>query len=262
MEITVKKLSLYILAVTLIITIGGCIQKDTTSISNETPVTKNNPVPSQKIAEIMDYKISGDSMGPYILVNVSFKKLPITVYLLDEYGGILDSKTVKNVRELPIRLYLGGQINIFNEWDVIQVRYNGQITDERKIFIRGPEVKILKVYSWYFRKLYFGKSGEACSFDDVRILVKNDGNAPAYVKTIKIIGNDMELISSVNTEYPIPPNETKTLSSGSAFFKRVDNQGTYAILPKGLTFDSATLQLLDPKGEILASTTVSFKVTC
>ena len=32
-------------------------------------------------------------------------------------------------------------------------------------------------------------------------------------------------------------NETKTLSSGSAFFKRIDNQGTYAILPKGLTFE-------------------------
>ncbi len=257
-EITVKKLSLYILAVTLIITIGGCIQKDTTSISNETPVTKNNPVPSQKIAEIMDYKISGDSMGPYILVNVSFKKLPITVYLLDEYGGILDSKTVKNVRELPIRLYLGRQINIFNEWDVIQVRYNGQTTDERKIFIRGPEVKILKVYSWYF-----SKSGEeTCLFDDVRILVKNDGDAPAYIK-IRIIGNDMELISGGDIcGCPVLPNETKTLSSSAGFFKRIDNQGTYAFLPKGLTFDNATLQLLGPKGEILASTTVSFKVTC
>ena len=123
-KITAKKLSLYILAVIFIITIGGCIQKDTTSVLNETPVTKNNSIQSQKIAAIMDYKISGDSTGPYILVNVSFKKLPITVYLIDEYGSILDSKTVKNVRELPIRLYLGRQINIFNEWDVIQVRYN------------------------------------------------------------------------------------------------------------------------------------------
>jgi len=259
MKIKAKsKVGLYILILTLIIAFEGCIQEKTTNISKETLIVENTSISGQKIAKIIDYKITGDSSGSYIFVNISFKKLPITVHLLDEYGGIIDSKTVKNIRELPIKLYLSGHINIFNESNIIRVTYNGQIADERKIFIHGPKIEILKVYDWDFDKF-----GEACLLKDVKIIVKNNGDAPAYIKSIKLIGNNMELGSSISMyEYPILPNETKILSASGEFYKRIDSQGTYATLPEGLTFDNATLQLLGPKGEILASTTVSFKVKC
>ena len=155
-------------------------------------------------------------------------------------------------------MYLGGHVNIFNESDIIRIVYNGQIVDEMRVPIHGPKVEILKVYNWYFDRF-----GKGCLLKDVRIIVKNDGDAPAYVESIKLIKSDTKLISWVSMhEYPILPNETKTLSASAEFYKIVNNQGTLVALPKGLLLDNATLQLIGPKGEILASTIVSLEVKC
>ncbi len=183
---------MYVLILLLSTTLGECVQERMSNTLEKTPIVETTPFSSEKTAEIVDYKITG-SIAPYVVVNVSFKKLPITVYLLDQYGGILSSKTVENIRELPIRLPLSkSSMNIFNETDVIRVVYNGQVVDERKIFIRGPKVEILKVYGCHSQKF-----GDSCLLEDVRVTVKNSGDAPAYVKLIYGLLHLTTLIISV-----------------------------------------------------------------
>ncbi len=111
----------------------------------------------------MDYKITG-AYNPYVIVNLSIKRLPITVYLIDEYGGILDFKVIHNKRELPVRLNLAKYgINLMNEKDYIRVIYNGKVVDEKEIQISGPKIKILDY------KLYFDRWGpNSCIIKEIK----------------------------------------------------------------------------------------------
>jgi len=208
----------------------------------------------QSIAKIVDYKITG-AYNPYVIVNLSIKRLPITVYLLDEYGGILDFKIVHNKRELPVRLNLAKyKTNLIDEKDYIRVVYNGKVIDEKEIQIKGPKIKLLD-YNLYFERWV----QNSCIIRELHMTLKNEGDVPAYIESARLYIKDSVFSALIsNKPNDIAQNETKRFSTYRFLAVGMGYKG----LSKLKTYHNVTLELVGPDKKILVRALINFTVKC
>ncbi len=93
----------------------------------------------------------------------------------------------------------------------------------------------------------------------MRITLKNEGDAPAYVEYARLYIDDKVFSASIsNKPNNIAQNETKEFSTYEFSQLGVGYRG----LPKSRTYYNVTLELIGPDKKILVRTPIHFTVKC